>query len=102
MNKSRHVTFRCTEEQYKSIKASAELSERSVSAYIVHTVLSKYYEQCCEELEEKVKWIWQHSDLKVLPLSGHGIKGDQLITHINTGEFDFELLSLPKISKDKP
>lgn len=87
MTKSRHVTFRCTEEQYAEIKASAEESEKSVSSYIVHTVLSKYYEQCCEELEEKCKWIWQHPDLKVLPLSGHGIKGDQLITHVNNGDF---------------
>ena len=34
MNKSRHVTFRCTQEQYAAIKAYAEKNDITVSRFL--------------------------------------------------------------------
>ena len=38
MNKSRHVTFRCTQEQYKELKWQARFAESTLSAYIVNNL----------------------------------------------------------------
>ena len=35
MNKSRHVTFRCTQKQYDAIKEQAKANGDSISAFIV-------------------------------------------------------------------
>ena len=35
MNKSRHVTFRCTQEEYQAIKEAADQQELSVSGLIL-------------------------------------------------------------------
>ena len=41
MNKSRHVTFRCIQEQYDAIKKAANHQEISVSSFIVRTLRRK-------------------------------------------------------------
>lgn len=42
MTKSRHVTFRCTEEQYKTIKRDAGYCGVSVSEHILETYFDQY------------------------------------------------------------
>ena len=42
MNKSRHVTFRCTQEQYDAMKRDAGYCGMSVSALIVETYFERY------------------------------------------------------------
>ena len=44
MTKSRHVTFRCTQEQYDEIKQLASEYDRTVS-YIVQTAIDSLYER---------------------------------------------------------
>jgi len=39
MNKSRHLTFRCTEDEYKLIKAAAERLGMSVSGFILQCAM---------------------------------------------------------------
>ena len=38
MNKSRHVTFRCTPEQYAAIKKAAEHHDITVSKMLIHLI----------------------------------------------------------------
>ena len=42
MNKSKHITFRCTQDQYKEIKASAG---KNLSAYIVSNLCQRVYKE---------------------------------------------------------
>ena len=44
MNKSRHVTFRCTQEQYDELKAQAKFAESTLSAYIVDNLCPRQYQ----------------------------------------------------------
>ena len=44
MNKSRHVTFRCTQDQYDEIKWQAKYAESTLSDYILNNL--------CPELKE--------------------------------------------------
>ena len=39
MNKSRHVTFRCTQEEYDAIKSAAELQHLNVSQFVLDSAL---------------------------------------------------------------
>ena len=39
MNKSRHVTFRCTQEQYDELKASADKLGLTVSQFILRSLI---------------------------------------------------------------
>ncbi len=38
MNKTKHITFRCTEEQFKEFKAAAKKLDISLSAFILRSV----------------------------------------------------------------
>jgi len=42
MNKSRHVTFRCTQEQYDAMKRDAGYCGISVSKHLVETYFEAY------------------------------------------------------------
>ena len=65
MNKSRHVTFRCTQEQYDAIKRDAGYCGDSVSNHILevyfdqypidHKPLSKHHMDRERQLESRYK-----------------------------------------------
>ena len=40
MNKTKHITFRCTEKQYQIIKLSAEELEMKTSTFILRTLMT--------------------------------------------------------------
>ena len=42
MNKSRHVTFRCTQKQYEAMKRDAGYCGISVSKHLVETYFERY------------------------------------------------------------
>ena len=42
MNKSRHVTFRCTQEQYDAIKRDAGYCGESLSQHLLDTYFEQY------------------------------------------------------------
>ena len=73
MNKSRHVTFRCTQEQYAQLKWQAKFAESTVSAYIVNNLCPKLYKTdgtrpCTDEEAEYFK-----DALKDKPWNSYGI-----------------------------
>ena len=64
MNKTKHITFRCTEEQYKYIKATAGLVGESLSNFILVTAVSasaKLNPAYLKSKADKIKWQWESS-----------------------------------------
>ena len=68
MNKSRHVTFRCTQEQYDQINIMAKEFEMTVSAYIVDSITDSLWDDAITlnppQVREFFKDVDQIVDLK--------------------------------------
>lgn len=53
MTKSRHVTFRCTQEQYARIKGAAENRHQTVSRFILFTLLLSVADTAWDYIEHE-------------------------------------------------